>query len=256
MLPRPPPVPGRDDSPHHEGDAVEARWSLPRTRYGIEKEGPTAGPGEPRPSDEQDHRHRDGSPFVPPDEAADPARESLDAREYLLAKSGWRCSAVRRRTHYAPGLESQRKRIGGGWRKTQFAQGLIQRVKQPLRRRTHYALGLAPQRRTPVWGLEQNAIRPGCYSGGTQTLEVATKGDERGNAVRPGRHSWDSCHVGEMEGNAVRPTATSSATGPMETALQRQASGLTLLSDRSVLKRRCRYCRSVAMPQPYGSGRS
>ena len=51
--------------------------------------------------------------------------------------------------------------------------------------------------------------------------------------------------MGSMEGNAVRPLAGFSATGPMATVVQRQASGLPSLPtdcrSKLNLRRRCRY---------------
>ena len=78
------------------------------------------------------------------------------------------------------------------------------------RRWTHSSLGLTPQRRTPGWGWSKTQL---------------------GQGVIPGKLlMW-----GGKERNAVRAT---------ESALQlkRQASGLLLQYDRSMLKLRTGYC--------------
>ena len=86
---------------------------------------------------------------------------------------------------------------GEGWSKAQFAQGVIQRKREPWRLqggeswrgtqlgtwcgprcRTHSILGRIPQRRTPVWGLAKGAVRPGCQSAGTPTLGLLREGND------------------------------------------------------------------------------
>ena len=111
----------------------------------------------------------------------------------------------------------------------------LDKVGCAARRRTHSALGLTPQRRTPVWGLAQDAVRPGCLSLGKRTLEPVDRGKER--ETRSGL--WLRCKY-QHDGNRV----------------ERGATGLPMLAHRSVLKLRTGYLRSVAMPQSYGSGRS
>ena len=99
-------------------------------------------------------------------------------------------------------------------------------------RRTHSALGLKPQRRTPIWGLVKGAARPGCEFAG-------------------------NCRVRERERNAVRPAATWSATKPMETASQRQASGPSPLASRPEHVETAVRCPDpAAAPQAWGSGRA
>ena len=60
---------------------------------------------------------------------------------------------ARRRTHSVHGLKHATENAGlGGWRKTQFAQGLVRQAAQRAWYRTHCAHGLALEMETPFGG--------------------------------------------------------------------------------------------------------
>ena len=98
----------------------------------------------------------------------------------------------------------------GGWRKTQFAQGLAQQATQRAWRRTHCALGLALLRKAG-WGLARDAARPGCDS-----REAAMSGEGRGTQSRRRL----CCQVparGQLRRNGKRPVWHRPLTGACET---------------------------------------